>query len=74
VAICSLDKWFVPGPKGDAWRARRCEVKYALTGPEEVADKLSFDVYASNYADVEIDDKGRGQIQEDRRPGACGRS
>jgi hypothetical protein len=58
VAIAELDKWFVPGKTGDGIDGEECVVKYTLEGPEQTADKLFFEVYASNYADVSIDNKG----------------
>src|ERR1051326_3466369 len=52
VTIAALDKWFIPAKE-------TCTLSYTLEGVRERADKLDFDVYASNYckAAVAADDK-----------------
>ena len=51
VGISKLDKWFIP-------ESESCDFKYELEGLEECADKVQFQVFASNYCKAEATAEG----------------
>lgn len=57
VSILELDKWFIPD-------AEECEIKYALSGLKDTADKLRVDIFASNYCDCTDWNDGVGKFDK----------
>lgn len=51
VSLTKLDRWFLP-------KKEACAIAYALDGSEELADKASLSVYASNYCTATVEDDG----------------
>jgi hypothetical protein len=57
VSISKLDKWFIP-------KTEQCELEYLLDGAKQTADKLTLEVYGSNYCGCSDWNKGLGKFDK----------
>lgn len=55
IEIVALDKWFLPGEAADGGEV--CTIRYALEGRSSTADKVTFEVHPSHYAEATLDDE-----------------
>jgi hypothetical protein len=55
ISIESLDRWFIP-------HKETCDLNYVLEGSKQVANKVRFEVYGSNYSGAGAWNKGLGSF------------